>query len=382
MPTTMPAALVRLGAPLTLAAAVLAACGQPTQPSGSASGGTGAITVSATDTTCELSATTAGVGPVAFTVRNTGTKVNEFYIYQGERIVSEVENIAPGLSRELKVEFTDPGTYTTACKPGMTGEGIRADFTVTGAASTGSADEKTTKAIADYKSFVAHEADELLDGTKKFVAAVKAGDVAKAKELYADAREPWEVIEPVAESFGDLDPRIDGREDVVAAGTKFTGFHRLEKDLWSTGLQKDSPAIADQLLADVTEIVTRSKDIQPTVLNIASGAKTLMDEIATTKITGEEERYSRTDLADVKANLEGAQQALAALKPIIEERDAALQTTLDAKFAAANQLVNSHEVGGRLKLYNQLTPADIKALTVSLDGLAEAVAKVPGVVER
>ena len=212
----MPTALVRLGAPLTLAAAVLAACGQAAQPDAAASGAAGPITVTATDTTCELSSTTAGVGTVTFSVRNTGTKVNEFYIYEGERIVSEVENIAPGLSRELKVEFTGPGTYTTACKPGMSGDGIRVAFTVTGAAATGSADEKTTKAIADYKAFVAHEADELLEGTQKFVAAVKAGDVAKAKDLYADAREPWEVIEPVAESFGDLDPRIDGREDVVA----------------------------------------------------------------------------------------------------------------------------------------------------------------------
>jgi iron uptake system component EfeO len=253
---------------------------------------------------------------------------------------------------------------------------------VTGAAATGSADEKTTRAIADYKAFVAHEADELLEGTKEFVAAVKAGDVAKAKELYPSAREPWEVIEPVAESFGDLDPKIDGREDVVADGRKFTGYHRLEKDLWVAGLQKDSSAIADQLLTDVTEIVKRSKEMTPTVLDIATGAKTLMDEIATSKMTGEEERYSHTDLADVKANLEGAQQALAALKPIIVERDAALQKALDAKFTATNELLSTHEVGGRLKLYTELSQADVKALTVSLDALSEEVAKVPGVVEK
>jgi iron uptake system component EfeO len=375
----MPHALLRLGAPLAIAALALAGCGQPSETPGTAGN---AITVKATDTSCELSSTTAPVGPVTFSVTNSGTKVNEFYIYDGERIVSEVENISAGLTRELKVEFTEPGTYTTACKPGMTGDGIRADFTVTGTAVTGGTDEKTTKAIADYKTFVAHEADELLEGTKAFVAAVKAGDVAKAKELYVSAREPWEVIEPVAESFGDLDPKIDGREDVVAEGLKFTGYHRLEKDLWVTGLQQDSSAIADQLLTDVTEVVKRSKEITPTVLNIAGGAKTLMDEIATSKITGEEERYSHTDLADVRANLEGAQQALAALKPIIIERDAAVQTALDATFTAANDLVDSHEVDGALKLYTELTQADIKTLTVSLDALAEEVAKVPGIVEK
>lgn len=375
----MPHAPLRVAATLAVAALALTACAQ--SGTDAPSGPAGAITVTATDTACELSATTAQVGPVTFEVTNNGTKVNEFYIYEGERVVSEVENIAPGLSRELKVEFTAPGTYTTACKPGMTGDGIRADFTVTGTAATGNTDEKTTRAIADYKTFVAHEADELLEGTKAFVAAVKAGDVAKAKGLYVSAREPWEVIEPVAESFGDLDPKIDGREDVVAEGMTFTGYHRLEKDLWVSGMQQDSAAIADQLLADVTEVVKRSKAITPTVLSIAGGAKTLMDEIATSKMTGEEERYSHTDLADVQANLEGAQQALAALEPIIAERDTALEGALHAKFAATNALLATHEVDGGLKLYSQLTPAEVKALTVSLDALSEEVAKVPGVVE-
>lgn len=127
----MPHSFLRLGAPLALAGLVLVGCGQ------SASEGPGSdISVKATDTTCELSATTAPVGPVTFTVTNSGTKVTEFYVYEGERVVSEVENIAPGLSRDLEVDFTEPGTYTTACKPGMSGDGIRADFTVTRAAST------------------------------------------------------------------------------------------------------------------------------------------------------------------------------------------------------------------------------------------------------
>ena len=68
-----------------------------------------------------------------FTVTNSGSKVNEFYVYaEGDRIMGEVENIAPGLTRELLVELPEPGTYETACKPGMVGDGIRAPFTVTG----------------------------------------------------------------------------------------------------------------------------------------------------------------------------------------------------------------------------------------------------------
>ncbi len=91
------------------------------------------VAVTSTDDTCELSATEAAAGPVTFTVKNTGSDVTEFYVYgPNDRVMGEVENVAPGISRTLTVEFTDAGTYTTACKPGMKGDGIRADFTVTG----------------------------------------------------------------------------------------------------------------------------------------------------------------------------------------------------------------------------------------------------------
>jgi iron uptake system component EfeO len=262
----------------------------------------------------------------------------------------------------------------------MVGDGIRGSFTVTGTATAGSTDTKVGKAIADYRAFVASEADELETKTAAFVAAVKAGDVAKAKALYPESRHPWESIEPVAESFGDLDPKIDGREDVTAEGVAFTGYHRLEKDLWKDGLQKDSGAIADRLLADVKEIVARSRTVEPTALSIVNGAKALLDEVATGKVTGEEERYSHTDLWDFDGNLEGSEQALATLRPVITERDPALQKALDEKFAALSTLLDGHREKGAFVSYAALSAAQVKDLTVALDALSEQVARVPGVV--
>lgn len=368
---------LRLAAPTVLALVAtlaLAACGSGSgsAPPGSPAAG-GVISVTATDTACDLSATTAPAGTVTFAVTNAGTTTNEFYLYgEGDRIVSEVENITPGLTRTLTVELTEPATLQSACKPGMVGDGIRADFTITGTATKGSADAQVAKAITDYRAYVAGEADELVTRTGTFVAAVKA--------LYAPARHPWETIEPVAESFGDLDPRIDGRED-VARGQEFTGYRRLEKDLWMDGLQPDSDAVADQLLADVTEIAARSATVEPTALSIANGAKALLDEVATGKITGEEERWSHADLWDFDGNLEGSRQALATLRPVITERDPALQKALDARCTELSSGLATHRTaeGGYVSC-TALTAADLKALTVSLDALAEEVAKVPGAV--
>ena len=355
---------------------------------GAAGGGSGAsagpITVSATDTECTLSTTTASAGTVTFRVTNQGSKVNEFYVYAaGDRIVGEVENVTPGLSRELKLEVTEPGALTTACKPGMVGDGIRAAFTVTGTAAPGKTDEKVAAAITAYAAYVSAQTDDLVARTTEFAAAVKSGDVAAAKVLYPRARLPWERIEPVAESFGDLDPKIDGREDVVQEGMAFTGYHRLEKDLWESGLKADSAAIADQLVADVTTIAAEAKKVQLTGLALASGAKGLLDEVATGKVTGEEERYSHTDLWDFQGNVEGSAAALDALKPVIQARKPALQASLDSTYQALWTALTSHrDASGVYVSYTALTPDQVKTLSVALDAFSEQVALVPGVVEQ
>ena len=211
------------------------------------------ITVEASDTECDLSGTEAATGPSTFVVTNNGTKVTEFYVYsEGERVMGEVENISPGLQRKLIVQLSEPGTYQTSCRPGMVGDGIRSDFTVTGDAVQVDTEGKFKEAADNYKRYVNSQTDALVPAVEAFVAAVKARDIDSAKAQFPTSRVYYERIEPVAESFpNDLDPRIDLREADLEPEQKWTGFHRIEKDLWVTGPQPDTDAIADQLVADV-----------------------------------------------------------------------------------------------------------------------------------
>ena len=368
--------------PVALGVAVLlatAACGGSDEPT--ADNGKGPITVEATDTSCEVARSEAAAGTIEFTVKNTGSKVNEFYVYgEGDQIIGEVENITPGLTRSFHVEIGTPGTYQTACKPGMKGNGIRADFTVTGATANQAPDADMQAAVKQYQSFVSEQSDLLLARTTVFVDAVKAGKVDEAKANFALARGPWERIEPVAESFGDLDPRIDGREDVVDEGMKFTGFHRLEKDLWVDGLQSDSSAVADQLLADIKEIVAKAKGVTLNPLQLANGAKGLLDEVATGKITGEEDRYSHTDLYDFDENVKGSKAAIDALRPVLKARDAALLTNIDARFQTLDTELDKYRTGSGFQLYTALSKDQVKALSVAVDAVSEDISKVAGVV--
>jgi iron uptake system component EfeO len=382
---------VKLHASLAVAAATLAGLAltscQAKQEAAPADPGKAApsqITVTASDTACQLSGTEAGTGPSTFVITNNGNKVTEFYVYgEGERVMGEVENISPGLQRKLIVQLAEPGTYQTACKPGMVGDGIRADFKVTGDAVKVDEAGKFKEASESYKRYVNSQTDALIAATGVFVDAVKKGDVNAAKAQYPVARTYYERIEPVAESFpNDLDPRIDLREADLEPGQKWTGFHRLEKDLWVTGPQPDSIAMADQLMADVKELDAGVKapayKIDST--QIAGGAQGLLDEISSSKITGEEDIFSHTDLWDFKANVEGSQTAVASVRPILDERNAELGKKVDQRFAEVEALLEKYRQGDGFISYDKVTEPQRQELSRAIDALSKEVSQVQGVI--
>lgn len=373
---------LRTGAALALVALVSACDVQP-QPTGPNAAG-GPITVTASDTACQVSANTAPAGNVTFQIANQGSKVTEFYLYgEGDRIMGEVENIAPGLTRRLIVEVAAGGTYQTACKPGMADAGIRGTFTVTGGAAKGTdANTRLADAARGYAGYVSSQTTAFADETRKFADAIKAKDVTAAKAQYARARISYERIEPVAAKFGDLDPAIDVREADLRPGQKFTGFHRLEKDLWVTGLQPDSPAIADQLVTDVTTLDQKAAALQLSALDLANGAKSLLDEVATKKITGEEESFSHTDLSDFQANVDGSKGAIQALRPVLAERNPPLVSDLDGRFADVQKLLDAQRAGDTYKLYTELSPDQVKQFASAVDALSEPLSRVAEVVAR
>lgn len=344
----------------------------------------GAIAVTATDTSCDVATTSAQTGTSTFNVTNNGSKVTEFYVYgAGDRVMGEVENIGPGLSSQLIVALNEPGTYQTACKPGMVGDGIRGDFTVTGEAKTTPEGSKLAEAADGYKRYVTSQTVALVDSTGKFVDAVKSGNIESAKAQYPTSRTYYERIEPVAESFpDDLDPRIDLREPDVEPGQRWTGFHRLEKDLWTQGLQPDTNQIADQLQADVKELADRvnAPDFTFDPIQTAGGAAGLLEEVARTKITGEEDFFSHTDLWDFQANVDGSQAAVAAVRPILDEHDAELGKRVDARFADVDAELAKYRQGDGFVSYDTVNDQQRQELSNKLDALLSEVSNVQGVV--
>ncbi|MFF4096303.1 iron uptake system protein EfeO [Streptomyces sp. NPDC001834] len=347
--------------------------------------GDGAVQVVAKDDACEVSKTKVPAGHVELAVENKGSKVTEVYVlFPDDRIVAERENIGPGTKANITAEIK-AGSYEIACKPGMKGHGIRQKFEVTGANAAKRSPEMD-KAVAEYRTYVQTQADETLPKAKKFTDAVAAGDIETAKKLYADSRLGWERTEPVAESFGDIDPKVDIREDGLEAGQKWTGWHRLEKALWQDEkLGAEEKALAPVLYKDLVDWQKRvgTADITPT--SMANGAKELLDEVATGKVTGEEERYSHTDLVDFKGNVEGAEKSYELLKPIASKNDPKLTAALDKRFAELNTLLDKYREDKNSYVftsYEKVGKADRKELSDAVNALAEPLSQLAAAVTK
>lgn len=391
-------------APLAAAAVLvtaLAGCtaNPRTNTAAPGSGGAGQVTVAASDSGCTLSTTKLVSGTTTFSVSNQGSAATEFELLakDGLTIVGEVENVGPGLSRTLSMQ-AQPGTYTALCRPGMVGDGVgRTTVTVTGkqVQLAGDVQSATKKAAAQYVGYLRDQTSILLARTTRFAGLYKNGDAAGARALYPDARAYYERIEPVAESFGDLDAELDERQGDVKAGTEWTGWHRIEKDLWRptparnggtayTALTAAERAkLADELVADTATLngKVRAPSFTVTADTISNGAIGLLDEVASSKITGEEETWSHTDLWDFKANVQGAEVAYAGVRDIAKAKDPEVVSRIDTRFAALDRLLaryGSLEKG--FVLYDELGNSDVKTLSDSVNALSEPLSQLTSAV--
>lgn len=381
-----------LAALVTVSGLALTACSSDNASSGekkAAASDKIEVTVTEADG-CTVKPDTAPAGAVTFHVTNVDAAgVTEVEIVSDQRIRGERENLAPGFDASFTAKL-DGGKYEIYC-PGASTE--RVPFTVTGKAAETSGDVKELlqQATVDYAQYIDTQVGALADSLPAMNDAIKAGDLEGAKKAYAASRVFYEKIEPVAESFGDLDPAIDLREGDVEAGAEWTGFHAIEKALWVENRTSGLDDLTKKLTEDVGELKKRTEELSKNTSEnvkdgdryqpdeIANGAVALLDEVQKTKITGEEEAYSKIDMVDFQANVEGSLQAFATLKPALDKIDANLVPTISTKFdalvAEIEKLKDPAALGGYVS-YDKVTDAQKKTLTDALLAVIEPLSQI------
>jgi len=340
------------------------------------------VKVTVTDKQCEPMNITVNSGKTQFIIQNHSQKALEWEILKGVMVVEERENIAPGFTQKMTANL-QPGRYEMTCGLLTNPKGI---LIVKGEATVDAAKANAVlnlgDAIADYKTYVTAQTAELVKGTQAFTDAVKAGDIEKAKALYAPTRQYYERIEPIAELFSDLDGSIDAREDDYekkAEDPKFTGFHRLEKALFADNSTKGMEHYATQLNSDVQELQKRISELAFPPSKVVGGAADLIEEVAASKISGEEDRYSHTDLWDFQANVDGAQKIVDLLRPQLQKENSALLAKVDANFKKVDTILAKYKTKDGYETYDKLTDADRNALKGPVTTLAEDLAQLRGI---
>ncbi len=389
-------AALATGAAAALLAGALSACsssgsGSDSSPSSSGSAGAGRsaagdphtanVTITAADG-CVSDRTSFNAGAINFKIANKdATAVSEVEFLSGERIVGEKENLPPGFSGTFSVSV-DAGDYVLYC-PGAKVENT--PVKVTGQAAS-TADDTTSALLAtgvkQYAAYVTNQVGYLVTSTTNLQNAIASGNLEKAQAAYMTARPYYEKIEPVAESFtvgkDNLDADIDARAGDVPA-KDWTGFHPIEKALFQQKTTAGLTSLAAGLVANSKKLQTLTTGLTYKPFELANGAQDLLDEVASSKITGEEERYYHIDLLDFQANDEGAEQAFACLQPALQKIDPSLTQEIGQQFVALNALVDKYRTGANpsgFELYTALTSADKKALASAVKAVQEPLSQV------
>lgn len=243
--------------------------------------------------------------------------------------------------------------------------------------------ELITAAVDGYRDYVAEQIEMMQSETGVMTQAIRDGDLEAAKAAYPISRRPWERIEPIAGLIEDIDGAVDAREDDFDGpeDEDFTGWHKIEWYLWVQEDTEGAVPFADQLEADLDGFAAAlpGLELPPGVLTV--GAQELIEEVAAPdgKLSGEEDRYSGTDLYDFKANVEGSEELVNLLRPALEEADADLLATIDGQFAKLNEhlaALGSFETG--YVNYNDVTEDQKTEFAATLSELAESLSLLNG----
>jgi len=245
--------------------------------------------------------------------------------------------------------------------------------------STASTSELLMEAVKKYEAYVAEQANKLTAQTQLFVDEVKAGNIEKAKAEYVKARVFYESIEPIAESFGELDPKIDARLADVDDPSTWTGFHEIEKALWVDNSLQGQDVYADQLIADVKALHEEIKALKLEPKVVVAGAMELLNEAATSKITGEEELYSHIDLVDLASNVDGSKAVYLTIIPALNEKNNELADKLDQAFQAMETMLSGYVKEGQYVLYTELTTDQIREISDQLSTLSELMSQTAAI---
>ncbi|MCK6188061.1 iron uptake system protein EfeO [Pseudomonas sp. EYE_354] len=335
---------------------------------------------------CEPNALTVPAGRASFRIINRSERAVEWEILDGVLVVEERENIAPGLSQVINANLL-PGDYAITC--GLLSN-PRGTLHVTPTAESDAQAKAKPSMVAfigplsEFRVYLSGQGSALVKAATALQQAIDAGDLAQAQALYVPARAAYQRLAAASQRLATLDNAINARADYFEKREQdpaFSGFHRLEYGLFQQRSLDGLAPIAQRLVTDVTtlkqQLLAQSLPPEQLVGIVVRNLNSLADVRA---LSGEEERYSHTDLNGFAANLQAAHKVVELMRPLLAKSAADLLPKVDSALAAFDAQLQGFNVGTGYASYDSVTAdqrkqiADkAKALAVALDGIDPAL---------
>ncbi|TDK54364.1 iron uptake system protein EfeO [Pseudomonas moraviensis] len=335
---------------------------------------------------CEPNALTVPAGRASFRIVNRSERAVEWEILDGVLVVEERENIAPGLSQVINANL-QPGDYAITC--GLLSN-PRGTLHVTPTAASDAAAKAKPSMVAfvgplsEFRVYLAVQGSALIKAATALNQAVASGDLAQAQALYLPARAAYQRLAPAAQRLAELDNHINARADYFEKREQdpaFVGFHRLEYALFQQRKLDDVAPIAQRLLADVTELKQQllAQSLPPEQL--VSIIVRNLDSLAEVRAaSGEEERYSHSDLNGFAANAQTARKVVDLLRPMLSKSAAEVLANVDQALTDFDNQLNAFKSADGYVSYDAVTAAQrqqiaakAKALATAMDGIDPAL---------
>ncbi|UCZ85795.1 iron uptake system protein EfeO [Pseudomonas sp. L5B5] len=339
----------------------------------------GEITVTIHPHSCEPNALTVPAGRASFRIVNRSERAVEWEILDGVLVVEERENIAPGLSQVINANL-QPGDYAITC--GLLSN-PRGTLHVTPTAESDAQAKARPSLVAfvgplsEFRVYLSTQGTALVKAVAGLQQAIEAGDLKQAQALYVPARAAYQRLAPAAQRLAELDNAINARADYFEQREQdpgFSGFHRLEYGLFQHRDLAGLAPVAQRLAQDVSslkqQLLAQTLPPEQLVSSVARNMRSLADLRAS---SGEEERYSHSDLGGFAANLETTRKVVDLLRPLLAKSAAPLLARVDdAANALGTRLDNLRDGFGYLD-YDQVNAGQRKELADKAKALADAL---------
>jgi high-affinity iron transporter len=183
----------------------------------------------------------------------------------------------------------------------------------------------------DYRSYVAEHLTLLQSQVQVLVSDLAADDTDAAKQAWLTARLTWLRIgqdNAAYGAFGELGRRIDGTAAGLTQGIadpRFTGFHRVELDLWQRSDLVAAGDDATHLQALLTRLTARPlADWLPASRSGETSwilrVHEVLEDALRDSLSGEDDYGSGTTLASVTADVAATRENLGLLTHLVTAR--------------------------------------------------------------